>query len=210
MDLMNKKAQKQSTKKIKDVLSYPFRKGWPGIVLAVLILLFIIGAGLSSLVDSSKPGDAMFFMDRAFEKLRITTSFSDTARFKYKVAVAGERLTELQEFKLDDKKKLLVSLDELEIAVIDMQSEIGNVNELSEAQDSANKLATNLLDLIARYRAFLLGDTGNTKDIQKELNNSVNKVNDIINKVQQNNPTPNTQPVTPAIPPANNNEAGDD
>ncbi len=197
--------------KIKLMLSYPFRKGWPGVVITVLILLFIIGAGLSSLVDSSKPGDTMFFMDRAFEKLRIATSLSDTSRFKHKVAIAEERLDELQEIKSDDTKKLLGSLDELQKALIDMQSDISNVDDLAGAQDSANKLATNLLDLVANYKSFLLGDTVGTEDIQKELDNSIDKINDIVNVVQENNPTSNAQPVqspnvAPATPPASNDD----
>jgi hypothetical protein len=168
----------------------------------------------AQLVDSARPGDTLFPLDRGFEKLRITTSLSDSARFKHKVAVAKERLQELLTFELDDIEKLNLSLNELEIAIIDIRSEIPNVDELTDAQDSAVQVTNNLLELIARYRAFLQGETTDTDQIQQELDDSVEQINTIVSTVVQNNPTAPVSTLQPASPkpssPAETDEDNDE
>lgn len=181
--------------RVEHVLLYPFRKGWPGIALGSIIVVLLLGMGVSAIANRAKPGDLLFFVDRGFEKFRVNTALSSTARFKQKVAIAEERLFELQQYDLSDTERLLSSLDELELALLDLKSEIINVEELSEAQESANQVAENLLSLVARYRAFLLGETEDTDGIQQELDESVDEINNIVVVAQKNNPTANISTV---------------
>jgi len=184
--------------KIEQILLYPFQKGWFGIATAVLLVTFVILAGLSAVTNSAKPGEPAFVIDRAFEKVRVSTSISDTARFKHKVAIAEERLQELLEFNLEDVEGILGSLDELEFALLDVKADLGGPGELTEDEESASRAIDNLLDLITRYRAFLLGETENTEEIQEELDESVEEINNIVTIVNQSNPVILAQPVQPA------------
>ncbi len=198
---------------LRRAIAYPFRAGWFGIVATATILLFMIGAIAAPMVDSAKPGDLSFVVDRFFEKLSVSTSLSDSSRFKQKVLIAEERLAELQEFATDDTDNLLRSLDQLEIALLDVRSEIDSVEELGDTQEAAKQVTQNLLDLVARYRAFLLGVTDHTVHIQKELDDSVDEINEIVDAANTGNPSAPNAPVQPANPapaqPATPNVSGD-
>ena len=186
-------------------LNYPFSSKWLSATLSTLIVLSILGSGLVAATNPSKPGDFGFFIDRGFEKLRVNTHLSSSARFKYKSLIAEERLAELMQFELDDVEGLLSSLDELEISLIDLRSEVAKVKQLSKAQDSAQKITDNLLDLVARYRAFLLGDATDTEEIQKQLDESTKDINKIVDTASQSSPADSAQlqsvePATPSNP----------
>lgn len=188
------------------------QSGVVGIVIASLLALLMIGALLQAMVDSSKPGDIGFPLDRTFEKIRIATSFSDTSRFKYKIEIATERLDELSQIDQTDTETALLALDELEHALRDVLSEIDTVSELSDVEADAKAVCENLLDLVARYRAFILGETNTTVDIQKELDEGSQDIQTIQSSqaVPQQNTTNTPQPNTSQTKPVANDEDDDD
>jgi hypothetical protein len=171
----------------------------------ILILLFVIGFSLSAFANPARPGDLLFGIDRGFEKLRIGTTLSSDAKFKYKVNFTQERIEELLSFDVNDTSRILESLNELDRALVEVDNCIDKINELENSKQTAHDIIGNLQELIIRYRDFLNGSDDDTEKIQQKLDESIEQIQTLTNQanpVPSSNITTNPQSTVPTTTPA--------
>lgn len=75
----------------------------PLIILAVLAGTLVTGAGVSVAANGSKPGDALYSIDRSAEKVQLALAITNGQKLTVKESLAKERLTELQGLYADNK-----------------------------------------------------------------------------------------------------------
>ncbi len=186
--------------KIKRILMFPFKHKWFDMVLAGTLIIFLGAILISAITNSSKPGDFAYFIDRGFERLRVSTTVSASARFEFKTAIAQERLNELLELDINDTNRIMKSLDELDNALNDMQSDVDKVDEFGASKDDANQIINNLKNLVASYRDFLDGKVADTVAVQDELNNKIPETNKVVDHVNKTSTIAKIVPIPYSAP----------
>lgn len=118
---------------------------------APLILLGIIAAGLVATTgtavasNNSKPGDLMYGIDKALEKVQLAMSFTSGMKQNARLSIANERLKELQQLLAeknvdkDEVNKLKNEIDDGINKLKDLYEDDSN-KELKELEDKAKRV----------------------------------------------------------------------
>lgn len=113
---------------------------------APLILIAIIAAGLIGTTgtvvasNNSKPGDLLYGIDKALEKVQLAMSFTNGMKQNARLSIANERLKELQQL-LDEKN---INKDAVNKLKDDINSEINKLKDLYK--DDSNESLKELED----------------------------------------------------------------
>lgn len=134
-----------STKKIKNVPSFT-KKFWslkkhPARMAAVIVVgLVVVGGGTAAAANSSKPGDLLYSVDTATEKIQLALSLSDQMDQKLHQHNAQERLSELQQL----FKEKEVDAKGISVALANFEEHKKAATELSKNNDDATEVETEL------------------------------------------------------------------
>ena len=137
------------------------QKGFLPLVPAVIIGIVVLGGGAVVAAQNSVPGDKLYGLKNATERIRIIMSFTHSEKAKVHLAITLEKLEELQK----------------------LQSERADANEISEA---AKSLKDHQDDAIEEFK--LSADQGlNTTEIIQQLKENSeqqqNVLSDLLTKV---------------------------
>ncbi len=108
------------------------------LVLIIMALIALTG-GTVIAADAAKPGDSLFGIDRAVERVQLNLSLSDVARARTQAEIAEERLRELQELQSGedtDEEDIDTAENEADTALNQAQDTLDDVIENMESKDN--------------------------------------------------------------------------
>lgn len=132
----------------------------PVVFLLIFAALGITGVGTVAASNSSKPGDALFGLDKAIEEIRVTFAPDDEAIAKVRIAIADERIDELQS--LDDADEPVnPALAEAQLAVNNAATALNTVetkikeNKITLKSSDLQALLTELQNLLTTHQGLI-------------------------------------------------------
>ncbi len=128
------------------------------IPLVVLTLLAVVGAGGAATVVSqgSIPGDILYPVKETTENVRVATAFSDESKAKVHLAIADEKLNEIEKLEARGKSadKIVAAAERLE------KNQEKAIKKLEKAQSEGKDVTTIVLRLqsnLERQQSVLAG-----------------------------------------------------
>lgn len=139
----------------------------PIVLFAILAVLGVTGVGTIAASNNSKPDDALFALDKTVEEIRFTVAAGEPARVKVRLAIAQERLDELNEI-AQTEGEVDSAVAEVQLAIANATTSVSDV----ETKFKDNKItltATDIQALLAQLQSILTTHKGLVRKVEVKI-----------------------------------------
>lgn len=146
----------------------PNQRGFaPVVVLLVLAVVGVTGVGTVAASNNSKPGDALFGIDKAIEEVRVTFTPNDATKAKIRLEIAEERLQELQTLDLANKP-VDPAIPEVQQALTNATGAVNTV-EVKFKENKIKLQSTDLQALLTELQTLLTTHQGMIRKVEIKI-----------------------------------------
>ncbi len=163
-----------------------------GYSFSAAVLLIAVGVGTSAAANPAKPGDLLFPLDKAVERVQLALAMSPVKRVKVAVKIATERMEELA--KLSEEVATEATAESEEIApLVGEEGAFVAATSTSELDGAGNNLLSSTTEIIGTTTAASTEKVkpekkearDNLKKAAEETKDALNQAIDLIEKAEE-------------------------